>query len=516
MRRGIPFKGQETSGGGAIKKSVITIDMNLSFSADTFIARVLLCFLSGILLVLAFPPYRVFPLAWVALVPLFLAVRHAGTVQRGFLGLLFGVVYLGGVLSWIGVFGAHAWVAFALFYSIPTVLFALTYGLPSFRDTWWTIPFLWITAEWLRAQGPTGITWGGIGYSQVPWLEIVQLASVTGVYGITFLIVLVNALVLHLSSPLRWRKLWVPALIVLAAHLAGTFLTPRQAEAGNPVLISAVQPNIDQSVKWDRRYFAETLSILKDLTLRVSAAHPDLVIWPETAVPGNVLTDPLLLAGLSDLARRSGTTLVFGAPDQDREQRFYNAVIAITKQGSLLDAYRKVHLVPFGEYVPGGKWIGSWKIFERVGRFSPGKEMTVFDSEKVSFSALVCFESSFPYLARKAVNNGARLLLVLTNDAWFGRSAASDQHFDFAVFRAVENRVHVVQVANTGITGVVDPAGRTLGRTDLFKQTTLSETVSGNDSRTLHRRLGDWPAFLCLAVTGIFLFRNMGRRPVRP
>jgi apolipoprotein N-acyltransferase len=348
------------------------------------------------------------------------------------------------------------------------------------------LPAAWCLLEYVRSFLLSGFGWNPLGHTQWNWIPLIQIAELTGVYGVSFLVVLGNvALFLSLSDasnrlPLlrRLLPLAVAALCLGSALLYGQLLLSSMPTSSTPrpLSVALVQGNIPQPQKWDEAFREAIWKRYEQLTRQAAQARPDLIVWPETAVPG-FLQEPAIAQRLLQIVRSAGVPFLVGVPTEDPNSgRIFNSALLLAPDGSFLQRYDKLHLVPFGEFIPLEPIFGWLRDVVPIGDFSPGKTFTLFSlhtssptaaagpsqSPPARFSVLICFEDIFPGLARTFVREGAQVLFVLTNDAWFGRSAASLQHLQASVFRAVENRVWIARAANTGWTGFVDPWGRRL------------------------------------------------------
>ena len=379
----------------------------------------------------------------------------------------------------------------------------------------------------------TGFPWGIVGYSQFNRLHIIQISDMFGVYGVTFLVVLFNAVIyvlLLLLAEKKWegqtvgRPLAVKAgvLAIGAILLALTYGSLRikavdNARAKAPTArVAIVQGNIDQARKWDPAFQIGTTKKYVALTQEAASRRPDLVVWPETATPFYFAASPKLTRMVTDAVRQAGTYLLAGSPSVDMEQgrqAYYNSAHLVTPEGHAGARYDKVHLVPFGEYVPF-KCILSFagKMVAQVGDFSAGEKGRTlgWKEGRAPIGVQICFEIIFPGLSRSLAKNGAGMLVNLTNDAWFGRTSAAYQHFSMAVFRAVENRRSLVRCANTGISGFIDPVGRVVVQTPLFEDAVVDQNVPELRQTSIYTRFGDLPALLCLiGLAGLAIRQRM-------
>ena len=506
-----------------------------------FIHLLLLPVVSGTLLVLSFPTYDLDFLAWIALVPLLIAIREKPWKTAFGQGWLAGLVFFVGTLSWV-INAMHQYgqiplpVSFfimlllagycALFVALfAAILVALTDARGLLRP--WTAAALWVTLEWLRGHLFSGFPWALLGYSQYHALSVIQIADVTGVYGISFLLVLVNALVARLAEVLGsrvWRDAqpvpvpWV-TVVVAAALFAFVVdyghwrLDPRNNPANEHSLhIGLVQPNVDQAQKWDVALRRQTIDRYKKLTAQV-VQEVDLVVWPEAATPFFFDAETDYREELLRFVRERGVPLLFGSPAMDSRTdggpRLFNSAYLVSGTGMVLDRYDKVHLVPFGEYVPLKPILFFLnKLVVGLGDFVPGSGPRVMSGPSGHLGLVICFEVIFPDLVRQFVDQGADYMVTITNDAWFGRTSAPYQHFAMVVFRAVENRVPFARAANTGISGFIDAEGHILRTTDLFVESALSGEVRIGGTRTIYTAYGDLFTVGCAILTLLVAIRT--------
>ena len=361
-----------------------------------------------------------------------------------------------------------------------------------------------------------------------------------GVYGVSFLVVLVNAAVyvlLLFAAKKPWRETRVSMSSAIAALLLPPLLVgvawgygnrrvgamDAAMAAGKSMRVALVQGNIDQARKWDPAFQISTTKKYVDLTLAAAARQPELIVWPETATPFYFGASPKLTRLVTDTVQQAGVHLLVGSPSVDEAPgglAYYNSAYLVTPEGRLSGRYDKAHLVPFGEYVPLKhllSFVG--KMVAQVGDFSPGEKgrTLAWGDGRPPIGVQICFEIIFPGLSRSLVANGAGVLVNLTNDAWFGRSGAAFQHFSMTVFRAVENRRSLVRCANTGFSGFIDPVGRVVARTALFEDAVVDRPVPVLTQATVYTRFGDVLPLGCLvaliALTGRPLLRG---RPSGP
>jgi len=489
----------------------------------------LLALLSGLLLTAAFPPGRFAFLAWFALVPLLKSLEKAAPSIAFRLGFAAGLAHFLTLLYWVIIVMGHyghlpfpvslgILILFSLYLSIFPALFAwgCSFIGKSFLGSF-TVAGLWVALEYVRANVLTGFPWCLLGHSQYLNLEAIQVADLVGAYGTSFVIVLSSALIYGVvfeRNPVRWKREAPLVLLVLALALGyGLYRTsPADSTQSQRILkIAVVQGNIDQSIKWNPAYQEKTIQIYRTLTLQSRTFGPDLVVWPETAAPLFFQDGEPLARSILVTAQQAGAHLIFGSPAYRRQQgsvSFFNRAYLLSPSPEVLGSYDKVHLVPFGEYVPMKRFLPFvQRLVVSTGDFLPGEKAAPLNFPKAPAGVLICFESIFPELGRAMTEKGAALLVNLTNDAWYGMSSAPFQHFSMAVFRAVENRRPVVRAANTGISALILPSGKILGQTDLFTETLLTgEIPLGDPESTLYTRTGDLFALLLTILSAVNIF----------
>ncbi|MGH7377156.1 MAG: apolipoprotein N-acyltransferase, partial [Candidatus Methylomirabilales bacterium] len=453
-----------------------------------------LALLSGALLASAFPPLDWWPAAFLGLLPLLLAVAGQPPARSAWLGFASGMAFALLSIPWVVVtmvrYGQMPWwgavaVLLALSAYLACYPAAFTFALSRFPLPPAAFPVgaaaLWTALEYLRTYALSGFPWNLLGYSQLPNLAFAQVASVTGVYGVSFLLVLASAaLAVPFLPGVPRRRAWAivgaAALLVAAAHGVGAWALRGTDGAVPPLRVGVVQGNIEQALKWTPDALDRTLDTYARLSTQAAAAGADLIVWPETAAPLLLRHDPARLHQVRALAESLGRPLLVGAPDRAAGEpvRLQNSAMLLGPDGRLLVKYDKMHLVPFGEYVPLRSVLFFVdKLATGIGDFVPGEFRTLFRLPRGTFAASICFEVIFPAEVRAAVADGAEFLVNITNDAWFGRSAAPAQHLRMAAFRALETRRYLARAANTGISALVDPYGRVLASTHLFEEAVL-------------------------------------------
>ena len=480
--------------------------------------------MSALGLALAFPRTDWWAMAWIVLTPLLVvALTRPPRAALGW-GWLHGTVFFLVLLRWLDhTFRTYSTIPWPVSW-LPILTLAAYCGLytgaVAAALAWITrrrsaglallaAPFLWVAGEWVRGRLLGGFPWGTLGYSQHLRLPVIQVAELGGVHAVSLVVLAVNAAVAGCLL-LAWRR----ALLGVglgAALLGGTlaFGYARLAEPTPPgvVAVAIVQPSIEQPLKFDPEHAEVTRGIYLSLTRRAAADRPDLIVWLETATPTPLGRDPGLVRALGDIARVAGSRFVVGSLDVGAGSPpvVRNSAFLLTEHG-IAGRYDKMHLVPFGEFVPLSGVIGfvrGWAEF--ISELEPGRRAVVFPGPPAPFGVVICYEGIFPELVREFVRSGARLMVNLTNDAWFGRTSGPWQHLGMYPFRAVEHRTAIVRAANTGVSAFIAPTGQVLRRLDLGSRAVLLDSLPLRTGETLYTRLGEWLAWLCLAVAAAAL-----------
>lgn len=491
--------------------------------------------ISGLMMTAAFPDTRISLLAWVALVPLLVSINTMPPRQAFYAGLITGMTHFLTLIYWIIptihdfggipiVLAGPVLFILCLYLALYTAIFA--WFLTRFHGHPWTMPLraalLWAGLEYLRSILFTGFPWGLLGYSQYQQTRLIQIADTTGVFGISFILVLSSAVVawgisaarqsrererpLPLAGLAAWACVLLGTVALTVIHGTRALTSIDQALQSTPTAsVGVVQGNINQAHKWEASWQTMTVDRYCRLSLSLAGQHPDLVVWPETAMPFYYSWDRELSGSVDACIRRAGTSFLFGSPafkGDETAYEIYNRAYMVNRFSIVTGTYDKTHLVPFGEYVPFGRYLTFLgKLTAQAGDFAAGSEnVPPLEFGAYSAGVLICFESIFPPLARNSVNQGAELLIIMTNDAWFGRTSAPLQHFAMAVFRAVENRRSVIRAANTGISGFIDPGGRILATTSLFKADAITRRMACLTTTTPYTRHGDLFALICLGL----------------
>ncbi len=523
---------------------------------NLFLFRLLLILISGLMLILSFPTYSLGGyLIWFALVP-FLWVIYQETSLNRIMGysLLLGMVFYGGTFIWLLALHPLDWMGL----SIPVSALILVLGwlaLSFYHSMFWVafgvvvsrvrhspikrflLPaLLWPLLEIARQWGPIGFPWSNLAISQQDNLLMLQSVSLFGMEGLDFLIVLVNtALVLSLLSIMgrlqdeaRLTSMAEPLRSFLQTGLAFTlaagfalygFAALKEIPQGEKLRVSLLQGNIPQDIKWSHGMRDYTLSIYQTLTKQALKENPDLILMPETSLPFFVTREPDKLDSFKSLLQNPSTVLVMGVPNwftgNDGRRYLTNSAVAVASSRPELPEYDKQKLVIFGEYIPLRFLIPP--VFEKLDLigddYSTTGKILPLDISKGKLGIAICFDSLFPEILKKETREGAQLLAVMTNDAWYKTSTGPYQHFAIARLRAVEERRYLIRAANTGISGIIDPYGRILARSELLTETVVTGEVRMMKQESLYNQYGIFfPVSLGIGLIFLLLLRPKSPR----
>jgi apolipoprotein N-acyltransferase len=519
---------------------------------EKFPIRIALSALSGFFLFACFPSLDWSSLVWIAPLPLLLALAEETRLLRAFiLGYIAGAVFLAGSCYWfvyvmrrygdmgpLLAFGVL--VLFLIVFSVFFGAYALVLAVVVRRSTVWALvaaPFLWVALEVARTYLITGFPWDLLGYAVHP-VGLRQLASVTAVYGLSFMVMTISAgLAWWLLEPKRWQRMAVPAglalLLVVANHFQ--FFVPPLEFSGGKHRTYLLQPNIpldeaklEKWIPWQNpaklnelvrqtvdaacQGVASTASVtLPDCSGVAANGAAPLVIWPENPAPFYFGRDPVFRKAMETMATHTGGYVVTGTVMFDAkglEPR--NSAVVLDPQGRVALVYDKIHLVPFGEYVPWWAFpslVG--KITFETGSFVPGTEYKIAATPASGIGVFICYESIFPQLVRKLVANGAGVLVNISDDGWFGNSAAGLQHLEMARLRAIENGRYLLRGTNDGVTAIIDPRGEIVARLPRYQLAVLSGSFYFATGHTFYTEHGDIFAWLCVAIAAVMILASI-------
>jgi apolipoprotein N-acyltransferase len=498
--------------------------------------------ISSALLVLSFPEFNLGILAWISLIPLLLAISEKRPAYGFVLSTICGIFFFLGVFRWILVIRGYTLLhhgLLALYLGSYFGFFGLIFCfIGRRRGPGWALfaaPFIWICLEYIRSRFLfLALPWGLLGHTQYRYPLVIQIAAITGTYGISFWVVMVNAALASWVFPLvRHREpaqkspeinldarphrplLIYTAIIFTALTFIYGYVTVSGPIVGESVRISAIQGNIEQSRKFDSRFADEIMRIYTSMTREAAEYTPDLIVWPETATPGSVSRNLNLRTEIAHLVGDTGVPVLTGSAEyqkfeksEDAEGNYFNSAILFEPQSGFEkpQQYNKIRLFPFGEYLPYHQMIPWARLnVPRLGHYLPGGQFTVFELPAFRFSTTICWENVFADVVRQFVRQGAECIINITNEGHFGKTAAPYQLTAISVFRAVENRIFIVRCGNTGVSCVIDPYGRILDRVkndrgeDIFIRGILKTEIVPLKSETIYTRFGEiavWVGFL--------------------
>lgn len=491
---------------------------------------VLLSILSGLLLTAGLPKTNLFVLSWVALLPLFFALWNRTFKEAFLLGFICGLAHFTSALYWIHYVVQHygglqfpvaAMILQLLcaYLAVYPAIFAFLARLWADRPALWVfgLPCAWVMLEWFRSHALSGFPWGNLGYTQTPWSSIIQVADITGVYGLSWLVVLGNTTLMACLRRTRIR-LFAPVFAAILIAVLGYGMwrmdsIEQMQKSAAPWTVGVIQGNIDQSKKWDPAFQQETLSRYRRLSIEAarSTPEPDLLVWPETSAPFFYGLDADLTDQLNSMFREIGKPVMFGSPAAmliEGKPRLLNRAYLVDGGGTVHGSYAKQHLVPFGEYVPFQNilfFVGP--LVEAAGDFAAGTDPSPLIIDGRPFGVLICYEGIFPEIARATAERGATAFMNITNDAWYGDTSAPYQHMIISMWRAIEYRVPLVRAANTGVSVITDATGEEAGRIELNREGYFVTTVYPLQLRTFYERFGNLFAVLCtLTALGGIIF----------
>ena len=475
-------------------------------------SAVILSILAAVLLSLSFASFNFWLFAWCGFIPLFIALENKSLRQAFWIAFFCGAVFWSCSVYWLIHITLLGQIVLVLYLAIYFGLFGCVIYFSRFlsvNSCLFFLPVNWVLLEYSRSYLFTGFPWSLIGLSQYKNLPVIQIADITGTWGVSFLVVLINvALYLILRKQSRVRVSLICAAILFLSLVYGFYKLNYKPDSALPtksLKISVIQGNIPQYLKWDKQAVSFIQNRYRELTVTAALDKPDLIIWPEASVPGLWGQDDAEFAQVFSLASQLDINLLVGAVSY-LNQNYFNSALLINHLRGPLKIYNKLHRVPFGEYIPLKDIFPFLKTIVPIGDIQPGREYTLFE-QPANFGVLICFEDLFPELSREFVKRGARFLVNITNDAWYKEGSAPYQHFAASVFRSIENRVYLARAANTGISGFIDPAGRILGAVsnaqgkEIFVQGYSNMSIGlAFGKRTIYNRYGDFFIVFCLIL----------------
>jgi len=479
----------------------------------------LYCLLSAALLTLSFPKIEYSFLAWFALVPLLWVLDGQKSWRAFRRAYLCGFLFFAATLSWfvyVTFPGAILLIVFLSLYFALFGVFFVYFQRLALIPRIFVLSSVWVALEFTRAHLFTGFGWVMLGHSQFKNIWLIQIADKTGVYGVSFLVMLVNLLIFEtLRSRVLLHKANMAVAAVLILCLAYGYCLTGQKKHYEMVRVGLVQPNIPLSVDWDESKKPWIIAKTIQLTRKLQDQRLDLIIWPEASVPGLINDDPFLINEIQDLAVDLHTPILIGSTAQDGD-KYFNSAFMIGANGQILGRYDKIHLVPFGEFLPLRPVLGWINKFVPLDDFTSGKAYKIFSTagDNKKFGVLICFEDTLGYLRRHFAQAGADFFVNMTNDAWFKDTKAPFLHLQAAVFGCVENHRSLARAANTGISALVDPWGRIITTVDdghgkkAFIDGTAWGAIPVVHEKTFYTKYGDvftYLCFLCILLAAVIV-----------
>jgi apolipoprotein N-acyltransferase len=470
------------------------------FGRKTKLEALILAFISAVILALALNCRQLWILEWIGLVPLFIALNKSKQ-NIHITAIAFSVTYFGITLYWMFIFGFLPWLALTLFQSAYLYVFCLlaAFFIKRIKPSLLTValPSLWVVIQFIRSLGAFGFTWGSLCHSQAYNLPILQIASITGCWGIDFLVCFFNLAISEVFSK-KFKPIIAASVLVVLISAYGYFQIRDYEDDGKAISIRIVQGNLDQYVIPDDIYIRNTLSVYIPSSVSIGKDHPKIVIWPETTLPID-LENSDYNQQIQKLSDALDITLIIGA--YTRIKLLKNSAYFYEPNAAKPKHYSKVHLVPFGEYVPFRKQL---KFVRRYGvrpdDLEPGLSYQPIAAKQGNIGTVICFESLFPQISRLLTKREADYLVIITNDTWFKNTQAARLHFAMAKIRAVENHRWVIRGAATGISGVINPAGKTIKSLPIFKEGIIDSKIYPSDKLTIYTRYGDLFAYICVLI----------------
>ena len=507
------------------------------------------------LLLISHPKFDLWLFAWFGFIPLILSIRGKGLVKSFLLSVLCGTLFWSGLVYWLMNVPKYTLLHYlilmpylGLFFGLFGLIFSLIEKRQGTAAALLGAPFIWVSLEFLRTHFFwLALPWGMLAHSQYLNSTIIQIAAITGAYGVSFLVMAVNAALAFLvflffskdrpgtRGPAFSRSIDVAGLVLvllttgfLAASLIyGRSIISRPFDA-EKIRISVIQGNISQDKKWNKGFADEIMKIYRVLTLEAARGNTHLIAWPETATPAAINTSPRVHRQVKRIVKAARVPLLIGSAERrkydleaQKEFDYTNAAYLLSLEANSVknQRYDKIHLLPFGEYLPAAGSI-PWRHIGvvPVSGYRPGTEFTVFSLGDYRLSSPICWENIFPYITRNFVKNGAQFVINITNAAYFGRTAAPYQVLSMNVFRAIENRRYIARAANIGISCIIDPYGRVVDRVkddngeDIFVRGYLTGEIVPLDVLTFYTKYGDVFAWLCVAISVVFLLVALVKR----
>jgi apolipoprotein N-acyltransferase len=495
-----------------------------------------LSLICGVATALAFAKFNLLFLAWISLIPLLYLLYRKPSKQAFFLSWMAGFGFYAVLIYWIPAVPAHygglSWSFSFFIYLLFTLFLGLFWGIFGWffcrikqafpRSVWLLAPCLWVAHEFTTTHFLTGFPWGLLGYSQSQNLYFLQTASVLGVYGLSFVLVLFQCGFLYAMIFKQRTPFFLALALVLVLHVVGYLGLQEVTPTSESFTGAVVQGNIPADTDFNRLPQTEFDALFQrhlDLSRQAHTQDARFIVWAELSVPLCFSCDygiyPFYIERLSEFVQETQSTLLLGTNEiaREQEQTFYYNTAACLGPDLSPTFYHKMHLVPFGEYTPYKKIFFFIANFTHaIGELTPGTDYVLHRFQDLPFAAPICYEIIFPDIVRNFVRNGSRFLVTITNDAWYGTSSAPHQHFAIAVLRAVENRRFLLRSATTGVSGIIDPYGRILTRSQLHTAGVFMGTITPSAHLSWYSRFGYRGTHLCLTLSVLFFILALVRK----
>jgi apolipoprotein N-acyltransferase len=467
--------------------------------------------------------------AYFSLVPLIIALEDKSPSFAFILGYVFGLISNSLLLFWVVWATALGTAAAILLLCLYNALLCWFYSLMQKRwgqTAVFLFPFLWVAMEYARSLTEISFPWLNLSYTQTYYLKLIQHVSLWGNYAVTFWILWLNLLVYLVIKDAKRLKVAVIlfAALLLLPYVHGLRVMPEEVK-GEEIKIALLQGNMEPKIKWDESLKDYNIRTYIDMSREAAGEGVDLIIWPETAAPCYLASEPFYFNLVQSTCDSLDVPLLVGTNHYQSKPgerpHYYNSAFLFIPRRGYPTVYNKINLVPFSEKLPYEQ-IHHITDHVQLGQsdFSNGEDFTIFELPLGRFATLICFESVYPALVRKFVNLGANFLVNITNDGWFGKTHGPFQHARIAVFRAIENRIAIARCANTGISMFIDPYGRTKKASRIYVRTTVIDKITlkrtedkSSDERTFYSRYGDWFAVGCFLLSLLALILAVLRIP---
>ena len=471
--------------------------------------RFSLVVISAFLSVCAF--YRCEFLIFLGIVPFLFVIFKTDSRKKRFLsGYVWGAVYFAGLCYWLIHISLLGMIILIMYLALYPAVFAVLCRFKSEHSNIYYVSGLWVTLEFLRSVLFTGFPWGHLGYVLFKKTALIQIADIAGVYGVSFVIILANCVIFYIFTKHSFRKkvlhFLVLTIILISSFIYGSnrlkTLVPEDVIAD----VALIQTNVNSHFKWDESFYQDNLEHFKLLSLIAKYKNAEFIISPESIFPYSWGRDRNVEQHVESIMAEIKIPLLLGIPFYENS-KIYNSALFLDENGKVNGVYFKMHLVPFGEYIPCKKVFSFLDSFYPIGSYSRGENFKLFNYKKHPFSVLICYEDIFPYIFRRAVISGANFLINQSDEGWFKASSEAYLHNQITVFRAIENRRSLLRATNTGITCLIDYKGNIVEQMEQFKADVLICNVPVYTGFSFYSKYGWLLIWVLLAGVGFYLFK---------